>query len=168
MKSINISNSKIKSWSSYHVTYITNSNVTYSTFSNNTSDGTETSHQGQQSTEFKIVFCNYYKIKGKNMASSIRNIYFINCSFYANSITELYFNAIADKIQVNKCYFDISDPSTSGLVTITESANSIYPENIHSHSSCSTELKLDPTEKLDLTENLDLIQYKRYFKFRRR
>ncbi|EAY08998.1 hypothetical protein TVAG_073640 [Trichomonas vaginalis G3] len=149
MKSINISHSKLNYHSFYYVHYNSNSNGTLSTFSNNTStEFKQVIHYGSSdSIEFTILFCNYFENKCENFIDSQFNLYLNNCNFYKNNVKYNYFSTDG-QMQVQGCYFDISDPVIAGLVTITENASSIYPENHHLNSGlCYAELKLGFSEE---------------------
>ena len=145
MKSINISYSKLLFTSIYTIYCTSNSNVTLSTFSNNTNAGNlyEAYHAGSSdSLEFKIFFCNYYENECDYFIACFYNLYINNCSFNKNNINGRYFDANI-QIKVKGCYFDISDPGTLGNVEITENVSSIYPENYHLSSyKCNAKLKL--------------------------
>lgn len=161
MKSINISNSKLNSLSSYDISCRINSSVSLSTFSNNTSSGKEISYFGNYNGNFNftISYCNYNDIKCDIFIWVNIYLYIINCSIYNNIINDLYFfqDNYQQFILVKGCYFDVSDPYTDGLVTITEGVDSTYPKNLHFPSSCSTESK----PEVEITEP---IQYQRHFK----
>ena len=147
IKSINISYSKLGYRNLYEVYFSSNSSITLSTFSNNTSTSgnSEAGHQGSSdSIEFKILYCNYFKNECHRLIFSTKNLYIINCSFNKNTINVYYFYASSNRLEVKSCYFDISDPSKGENVTIIESVDSIYPENSHlSTGLCFAKLKLE-------------------------
>ena len=156
IKSINISYSKLSYNNFYTVYFSSNSSVTFSTFSNNTSKdtgGSEAWHLGS-SLEFKILFCNYFENECYRLIWSGKNLYIINCSFYKNNIKTHYFYADSNRIEVKGCYFDITDPGKYKSVTITGRVDSKYPENHHlSTGLCFAELELEfPEENIIKTK----------------
>ncbi|EAY22343.1 hypothetical protein TVAG_378220 [Trichomonas vaginalis G3] len=173
MKSINISNSKLYYDSIYNVVYSSNSNVTLSTFSNNTTTFEDIYEiyvtALSDSLEFKILFCNFFENECNYFIISFHDLFINNCSFNKNNINERYFSTDSKQIIVKGCYFDISDPIKIGNVIITEELGSIYPENYHLSSGlCFAKLKLEfPEEKKAETEEKEEIKinFKRKNKF---
>lgn len=149
MKSINISYSKLSQRNFYYAYTHADSNLTHSTFSNNTTlspYNNEAYHTGSSYThKFRILFCNYIANKCNCLIYNGYILHLINCSFSENNIEELYFESGYDShLTVIGCNFDTSNPSTEGDVIITENANPNYPKNRHLSSSlCDADLKLE-------------------------
>ena len=162
MKSINISYSKVRNKNYYYASCTSNSSITHSTFSNNTSTSdseynSEASHQGSEASpsnqfEFKIDYCNYiknecyYLIFGYDV-----NIYINNCSFNKNGIKKIYFSPYThNEMQIKGCYFDIQDPAAQRPAAIIERVDSIYPTNQHLSSGlCLVNEKLNNEETVE-------------------
>ncbi|EAY00372.1 hypothetical protein TVAG_407210 [Trichomonas vaginalis G3] len=169
LKSINISYSKLIFTNFYSLTPNSNSNITFSTFSNNwsPSNNYEAIHSGSfsASPEFTMLFCNFFENHCTSLILSYFKLYVINCSIYSNSIEMGIFEAGNDQIEVKGCYVQIYEPNNQiiGDVIITETVNEAYPQNLHFTSSCSTELKL-PEEETKEKEEIK-VDFKRKNKF---
>ena len=171
MKFINISNSKLYRQSVYIIYgFSSDSNVTFSTFSNNTTTAEyyEIYHYGSSPlNEFKILFCNYFENRCNCFIYSYYNFYINNCSFNKNIIREVYFFTYK-QFQVEGCYFDISKPGTLGDVRIIKKVSSMYPENHHLSSGlCLAKQKLEFPDEIKTKTYENKAKEKEKFKVKR-
>ena len=167
MKSINISNSEMSQDSIYKVESSSNSNVTLSTFSNNTSTNGAFHSELSDPLEFKILFSNFINNKLYDLIFNNYYLYIINCSFYNNDIERRYFSN-ANSIQIIGCYIDSSNLDTGLGVNIVDEVSSKYPDNYHFPCTYSTELKHDILIEKSQTDDLNLIAIKKSIKHRKR
>lgn len=70
----------------------------------------------------------------------------------------MYFKTLK-RIQVNECYFDLSNVSSAWDVTITENLSSLYPENYRLSNTCFADAELEsPEEKKDKDKHREEIK----------
>lgn len=145
MKSINVSFAKLNSRNFYEIYCFSNSNITHSIFSNNTSTDSEIHlawHTGPSDTiEFNIHFCSYFGNSCDYFVYSDYNLNFSNCSFYENTVKIRYFGIRFNKRMLLKgCYVESIEPSKFGTATITESANLDNIDDLHLTTTCIARL----------------------------
>lgn len=170
MRSINISNINLNHRNFYEVYCSSNSNVTFSTFSNTTasnSSGSQAYHLGSStSLEFKIKFCNYFENDCYYFMRSDYTLYIDNCSFYDNNIRTRSFVAMNNsRIQISQSYFYKMNLKVVGTVIITDNASTNYPENHHLSSFlCYANHKLEFPTKNNTEEEI-LVNIKPNYNF---
>lgn len=152
MKSINISFSKLELRNLYEFYCCSNSNVSLSTFSNNTSTITEYHqeyHTGSSdSIEFKVLFCNYFANSCNYFIATDYDLILSNCSFNKNNIRFWFFTHTNNKqVQLKGCYFNDPGPISFGSVTITEQVISNYPDNNYLSNTCLRMIEEDTEDE---------------------
>lgn len=170
MRSINISFSKLSYRNFYQIYCHSDSNITLSTFSNNTStfaNSYEAFHTGSSSLKFKIRFCNYFENSCNWLIGIDYDLLILNCSFSNNNVKTKYFSVNNDKrIQLKGCYLDNPEPKTSGSFTMMEGKSYIYPDNHHLSSKfCLAKIKLEFPTKAPIRKVIQASKY-RYYSFR--